>query len=358
MRLLFITRKFPPSVGGMQRLSFELAAELSKHTPTTVIAWGRSQRQLPYFLPYAFFKAAYLIQRGKVDHVHLGDGLLAPMGFLLKCLFRKSTTCTVAGLDITFKSRLYQLVVPRCLARLDKITCISNATMRECLQRGVPKHKCTVIPIGVHADTFQIEARREDLEGMVGRVLGNRLVIVTAGRLVKRKGVSWFIENVVPVLTPDLLYLVVGDGPERTRIEQIIESLRLQDRVMLLGKVSDHDLKVIYNTADMFIMPNIPVAGDIEGFGIVALEAASAGLPVIASDLEGIRDAVLDGQTGCLVTPQSVSAFEVAIKKHVGIGAQGRQGIRQAVERSYSWPAIGARYMVALRSAHDQVATT
>jgi glycosyltransferase involved in cell wall biosynthesis len=356
VKLLFITRKYPPSVGGMEMLSYQVAREFARRADATVIAWGGSRKALPAFLPYAFLKALYLARRGTVDHIHLGDALLAPLGLALKLLTRRRTTATACGLDVTWNPAPYQAVVPRCLARLDRIICISDATMEECVRRGVPRRKCVVIPIGVHSEDFASDASRDTLSDLVGRDVRGKTVLVTVGRLVRRKGVSWFLENVVPRLGEDIVYLVAGDGPERAEITGLVESLGLRDRVLLLGRVPDRDLRVIYNTADVFVMPNRPVPGDMEGFGIVAIEASSAGLPVVAADLEGIRAAVVEGATGSLVPPESPEDFAAAIRRWSGVSAAERERIRRTTAERYDWDVIGERYMEEIAAVHPPAA--
>lgn len=356
MKLLFITRKYPPSVGGMQMLSFQVAREFARHTDTRVIAWGGSQKALPFFLPYALLKALYLVHRGRVDHIHLGDALLASLGVVLKVLTGTRTTATTHGLDVTFGLAPYQAIVPRCLAHLDRVVCVSDATLEECVRRGVPRHKCAVIPNGVHPEDFASDASPVALHDLAGTDLRGKTVLVTVGRLVRRKGVSWFVENVIPRLSADVVYLVAGDGPERAEIAGLVESLGLRDRVLLLGRVRDRDLRVIYNTADVFVMPNRPVPGDMEGFGIVAIEASSAGLPVVAADLEGIRAAVVDGTTGSLVPPESPGEFVAAIRRWSGIPAAERERIRRTTADRYDWDVIGARYMEELAGVHPPAA--
>ncbi|MGH7204355.1 MAG: hypothetical protein ACREHC_07965, partial [Candidatus Levyibacteriota bacterium] len=99
--MLFITRKYPPMIGGLEQLSYALAKEFKRNTNTTLITWGKSQKYLPFFLPFAFLKTVYLIPTKKITHLHLGDALLAPLGLLLKYMFGIKTSVTVAGLDIT-----------------------------------------------------------------------------------------------------------------------------------------------------------------------------------------------------------------------------------------------------------------
>lgn len=347
MNLLYITRKYPPMVGGLEKLSFALAKEFSKNVPTTLITWGKSQKYLPYFIPLAFFKALILIPSKKIDHIHIGDGLLSPLGLLLKTLFGIKTSITIAGLDITFNFPGYQQIVPKCVAKLDKIICISSATLEECIKRGIPREKCVVIPCGVYPEDWVVKATRKDLETIVKRNIKNKKVLITVGRLVKRKGVYWLIENVLPHLGKNILYLVIGGGPEKDRLQVLIHSLKLKDKVILLGKISDEQLKIIYKTADMFVMPNIKVDNNIEGFGIVAVEASATGLPVIASDMEGISSAVIDGKTGKLIKSADTKAF---IKTISATSMFNKNKVAEITKRNYSWEEIGKKHITSFNT--------
>jgi glycosyltransferase involved in cell wall biosynthesis len=346
MKLLFITRKYPPMVGGMEKLSFALAKEFTKNTDTTLITWGKSQKYLPYFLISAFFKALYFIPTKKINHIHLGDALLSPLGIILKYIFGIKTTVTVAGLDITFNFPGYQLLIPLCVAQLDKIVCISNATRDECIKRGIPKSKIIVIPCGVYPNDYIEKAHRSDLSNMLKFSTDKIKVLVTVGRLVERKGVYWFIKNVLPQINTNYIYLVIGDGQEKNRIEKLIKDKKLQNNVLILGKISHEKLKLIYNTADLFIMPNITVDHTMEGFGIVAIEASVTGLPVIAAKTEGIQDAVIDGKTGELIESMDAQGFAQEIKhtKHFD-----RKTVSVITQKNYSWESIGKLYMQQLQ---------
>jgi phosphatidylinositol alpha-1,6-mannosyltransferase len=137
--ILFITRKYPPSIGGAQKFSYDFAVHLGKLTHLEVVAWGRSNLGLPIFLMYALFYAIYLIQRKNVRLVHLGDGLLSPLGVVLKLLYQIPITITVLGLDVTYSNRIYQWIIPKCLKKLDKVFCISQETKGECISRNILK---------------------------------------------------------------------------------------------------------------------------------------------------------------------------------------------------------------------------
>ncbi len=342
INLLFITRKFPPQVGGMENLSWALSKEFSKLANLTTISWGGSQFYLPFFLVYAFLSSFYLIPTKKITHIHLGDALLSPLGVMFKFIFRVKVTTTVCGLDITFKLPPYQAIIPWFVSKLDKVICISASTKDECVKRGIGEEKCVVIPCGVYGGEFTTKASQVDLEKFVGSSFKDEKIIITVGRLVKRKGVFWFIKNVFPRLSKNYIYLVIGDGQQMQSLHSLVKKLYLTDRVHLMGKVSFDELKTIYNTANMFVMPNIKVNGDMEGFGIVALEASSCGLPVIASNLEGIASAIVNNGNGLLVEPKNVNSFLRGIKLAKTLS---RNKVKEFTNKNFAWEKIARNYI-------------
>ena len=148
-------------------------------------------------------------------------------------------------------------------------------------------------------------------------------ILLTVGRLVPRKGVKWFVEHVMAKLPENVVYAIAGTGPDEQAIRDSIRAIgSAGTRVRLLGRVDDETRTALYTGADIFVMPNLPVGGDMEGFGLVALEAATAGALVVASDLEGIRDAVLEDETGVLCPSGDAECFVARITTLLGDDAE------------------------------------
>ena len=335
-------------MGGLEEYSYNLIREFESRESTCKITLSKSIKHLIWFLPYSFFKALYLIRKYSIQSVHLCDGLLSPVGLLLKLLTGAKVTVTIHGLDITYDNPLYQMLIPWCIASLDKVVCVSRSTRDECVRRIIPCPNCTVIPNGIRPDQLYLQQPRNrlrrKLENLTGLSLENKRVLFTIGHLVKRKGVAWFVENVMPRLKGSYLYVVAGEGAERRTIQKIVDRYNLQDRVLLLGEVSDENRNIIYNASDIFIMPNITVPGDVEGFGIVALEAGSCGLPVVTSNIQGLRDAVINGKTGYLVEEGDVEGF---VEKIEGMNLDKDQ-IREIVNSKFNWSRISAQYQASV----------
>ena len=343
-RFLFITRNYPPKIGGLEAYSYNLIREFELHNQTHKITLSKSNLHLFWFFPFCFIKALIICWKHRIAHIHLCDALLSPIGVLLKILTRARISVSVVGLDITYPNMFYQILVPRCVRLMDRIICISRATRDECTLRGIPYNRSSVIPIGINPNDAYLPLAKDDLQRKLEEIthipLQNQRVLVTVGRLVRRKGVAWFVEHVMPHLNSKYLYLIVGAGPEKDRIRKLVRRYHLEDHVLMLGQRSNADRNIIFNAADMFIMPNITVPGDVEGFGIVALEAGSCGLPVVASNIQGIRDAVLDGKTGILVEEQNVDDFVNAIHS---LNLEKEQ-IRATVMATFDWSRIYEQY--------------
>src|SRR5437762_3307765 len=151
MKVLFITRKYPPMVGGMEALSYFLTTGFPE--PKKIVSLGRSQLHLFWFLPYALLRAA--VTSPFYDVVHLGDPLLAVVGVVPRFLFRRPVMVTVHGLDITFESKLYQWY-SRHFLHASAYLAISESTREIAEKRGL--HPVSVVPVGV-SDKFFALAR-------------------------------------------------------------------------------------------------------------------------------------------------------------------------------------------------------
>jgi glycosyltransferase involved in cell wall biosynthesis len=400
MKLLCISRKYPPSIGGMQRMNYEVIHRLAAATDAIVIKWGGSQLYLLFFIYWALIRSLLLLpKRKRPDVIYLGDALLSPLGFTLKKILRRPVAVTAHGRDLTFRFPLYRRKIGFSLRRLDLVIGVSRHTTELCRDMGVPPERCVTINNGVNPEEHvptpeDISAAREWLKeqklvmpqlyggdspspcpslgklgtsfppGGEGKISGaeeargfgpDRPIIMTVGRLVKRKGIARFISEIFPLLTasfPKLLYIVVGEGKERKSIEKAITEHRFGGNVLLAGRLPHHLVRGLMGISKVFVMPNIAVPGDVEGFGIAALEAGCAGLPVIASDLEGIRDAVTDGENGFLIPPGNPRRFAAAIEMLLTNERKRQEAgerARKFTAEHYSWDTSARRYLQELQ---------
>lgn len=304
----FVTRKYPPSVGGMERLSWEVTTRLARRRPVSIVAMRRSAFGLPGFIACAALRVLAACVRHRISLLHVGDPVLAPLAAIARA-FRVPSVVTIHGLDITYPHPMYRLYRRSFLRGFDAYVCISDAARKAAIDAGVPDERIRIIGIGI-----DVPAQRAP---PIARS-GDRLLYV--GRLIERKGLAWFVREVLPRLAParpSLRLSIVGEGPQRDAIEATARAVGVSDRLIWHGAASDDVKADELACATICIVPNVRVDGDIEGFGIVALEAAAAGCWVVAANIEGLADAVVDRRSGTLVPSRDAQAWVQAIDERL-----------------------------------------
>ena len=221
----------------------------------------------------------------------------------------------------------------------DQVVAISSATAREITN---------VVPVSVRVIPYTVGFPETAAGPSLPRA-GDSFLILFVGSLVERKGVRYLIDA-LPLLPAQLhaKLVIIGDGAERSRLEAQVRARGLQHLVEVRGRVAEQELRRAYAAASVLVLPAIVDArGDTEGLGVVLLEAMSYGVPVIGSDLGGITDIVVDGQTGLLVPPQDSAALAAALERLATdrdlarrLGEAGAGHVR----RHFSWPAIIAQW--------------
>jgi glycosyltransferase involved in cell wall biosynthesis len=337
--ILFVTRKYPPIYGGMEKYSYDFYTTLSERTSATLLANKRGNK----FLPIFFLKSAwYLAVHGhKYKTIHFGDALLSPLVIIAKWRSSAKVVVTAHGLDVTYANPAYQTMLKRSLKHADLVICVSNYTKDEVRKRAAVR--TAVLPNGLRKNA-QVRSSAK-LERVLGTIK-NRKLLISVGRLVPRKGMLWFVRSVMPLLPERYLLVIAGNGPEQEKIVSAIKELGLERKVKLLNKLSEDAKIALYSRGEWFVMPNVRVEGNPEGFGIVLLEAASCGLPALASRVDGIPDAVIEGETGYLLKSRDAKAFAAAI-----LGKKRPKGAAAVVVKKFSWNVIIAQYLKILREA-------
>ncbi len=259
----------------------------------------------------------------QIDVVHCGvllpDGMT---GWLLNQTLGKPYIIYAYGKEILenqldIKNRkLMELIINNA----SLVVSISQYTEDLLKDFGVPEHKLRKILPGIDSNKWLTDVSLEKITQFKQKYkLENKSVILTVARLIERKGHDKVIEAMPQILAqfPDTVYLIVGEGKERSRLEKLRDQLGLENHIIFTGEVSDEDLLAYYKLGTVFAMISRqpPGSHEVEGFGIVYLEANISGLPVVAGKSGGIPDAVLDGKTGYLVDPFSSEEVGNAIIK-------------------------------------------
>ena len=330
LRVLVITRNLPPLVGGMERLLHNLVLGLAEYADVTAIGPRGCKEQLPEniqvletseklvpFLLCSTLLALRACQKTRFNIAIGGSGLIAPTLRILAGAYKLETIVYLHGLDLVLDSALYQRIFVPCITLIDKIIVNSRNTERLAVGKGVDPQRVNVI----HPGTFITD--RPD-EAAVRQFRAHHKirftkVMIFVGRITRRKGLSLFIERSLPLILrsqPESGLLIVGDNPkdslnqlgEAERVLSIISEHEFEDRVLFLGRLSDSDLETCYALADVQVFPLTEVFGDVEGFGMVAIEAAALGTPTVAFDTGGVGDAITPGN-GKLVSPGRYDEF-------------------------------------------------
>jgi len=269
--------------------------------------------QLPKALPQLVSAAGTIIS-GEYDCLHCGD--LFPQAFngiFLRKIFHLPLIIFCHGDEISqTDKRRYQPRVRNLIYRnADAIIAANQFAYERLVRIGIPEARIHKLTPGVDLEDFHPGPRNPELIERYG--LAGKKVLLTVARLVPRKGHRIVLQSLPKILreTPNLKYLVVGEGPEKARLEEMVRELGLSDVVTFVGDVVHGQIREFYNLCDAFIMVNrVDAGGDVESFGMVFTEANAMGKPVVGGRSGGTVEAVLEGETGFLVDPDS--ADEVA----------------------------------------------
>jgi len=213
---------------------------------------------------------------------------------------------------------------------------------------SVDKAKIRVVTNGVDTQKFAPVNGSETIKRQIG--VGNRQCVLFVGRLIPRKGLHFLVEAAKQIIKErsDTAFVIVGSGPLKNHLIAQLEKLNLADSFVFLGDVSEKALAALYNCADVFAFPSIQ-----EGLGIALLEAQATAKPVVAFDVGGVREAVLDRETGFLVKPSSRELADALLRllSDKPLREQmGRKG-RAFVARSFSWNICAEKMLRVYREA-------
>lgn len=367
LRILFISRAYPPIFGGIENQNYGIAQALSRITPTTIIANKHGKRALAWFLPYALIKMLFLLPRH--DIVLFGDGVLAPLCRMGKIFYpHKKFASIIHGLDITYArkqslmGKIYRRINIPALRACDKLIAVGMHTINEAVRFEIDRDKCVFIPNGIDPEEHFEPHTRDELARLLNKDLADKKVILRMGRFVPHKGVAWFIDNVMPHLPQNIIFVAMGGAVSNTTMgdhnvlplaQEMIAKHHLQDRVILLTNRSEHEKKILFNTVDLVVSPNIDIPGSMEGFGINAIETAVCERTVLVSNFQGLKDAIHDGKNGFLIEHENDALWQKKVcdllSDHFDRRSFGIQARKYTITH-FSWPHIAQKYYEALRT--------
>ncbi|MFI7251677.1 glycosyltransferase family 4 protein [Micromonospora chalcea] len=359
-RTLLITNDFPPRPGGIQSFVYNLAV---RQPPGSVVVYASSWRGAEKFdadqpfevvrertrvllpTPLIARRAARLARAYDCDTVWFGAA--APLGLLAAGLRRRSGIRRAVALTHGHEVGWAALPGARSALRrigrgMDVTTYLGEYTRTRLARVLDGLTELRRLAPGVDVDTYHPDVDGTKVRERLG--LADRPVVVCVSRLVPRKGQDMLIRALPEIRrrVPGAALLVVGGGPYRSTLEKLARQSGLEQDVVFTGSVPSADLPAHYAAGDVYAMPcRTRNRGlDVEGLGIVYLEAGAAGLPVVAGDSGGAPDAVRDGETGYVVGGRDVAQLADRVATLLAdrdlarqFGAAGRAW----VEREWRW---------------------
>lgn len=334
-RILIVTRNLPPLVGGMERLNWHMADELSRYADVHVVGPAEAEAQKPNnvgfspaplrplwrFLLQAAWQTIRQARTWKPDVILAGSGLTAPIALIAARLSGAKAAAYVHGLDISVNHPVYRYLWLPAIRRLDRVIANSNPTRELALEAGVKSQRIGIVYPGVSlpAEPQQPSSFRDKYQ------LGDGPILLSVGRLTTRKGLLEFVRHSLPTIAathPDVTLAIVGDTPDNSLhatvqskegLQNEANALGLSSNIRFIGLIPDGEpLSDAYRSSTVHVFPIRKIAGDPEGFGMVAIEAAAHGLPTVAFANGGVVDAVAQGRSGQLVEMDDYEAFAKA----------------------------------------------
>ena len=362
-RVLLVTRNFPPLWGGMERLNWHMADELSREYAVTVVGPAGAAAQAPdnvtvievplrplwRFLLLASWRSLRAARRSRPSVVLAGSGLTAPMVWLAARFSGARCGAYVHGLDVIATHPVYRLVWRPFLRRMDRIIANSRHTAGLARSAGVDPARIEIVHPGVTLPTLDPQARAR-FRARHG--LGEVPLLLSVGRLTARKGLAEFVAGVLPRIVaqrPDVHLVIVGDAPVDALYAQTQTPASIQaaanaagvgKHLHFLGARFGAELAEAFAGSDLHVFPVRALHNDPEGFGMVAVEAAAHGLPTVAYATGGVTDAVAEGESGALLAPGDDAGFVAATLRLLAQPIPPERG-RRFAER-FAWPWFGA----------------
>jgi phosphatidylinositol alpha-1,6-mannosyltransferase len=337
MSILLITIDYPPIEGGISTLARQLAEDLARTGEEIVVVAPRVGNEsfqsgpgpirihrFPFyragylrFFPMSILCARLVLRHGIRKIVAMNVGYGGVFSFLFSKMRPVEYVLFAYGFEfLKFRRSFLVSRIYRDIYRgAEKILAVSRHTAQALAAFGVESKRIEVSYPEIDAAAWE-KPRNVDSVARKYGVEGKRLIL-SASRLIRRKGHRLLLESLPPVFrtVPESICLIAGRGPERPDLIAQAEHLGLKEKILFPGFVPEDDLKALFHLASLFVLTPaaIGATGDEEGFGIVFLEAAACGLPAVAGRTGGVPEAVVENETGLLVSPESRAEVTEAI---------------------------------------------
>jgi N-acetyl-alpha-D-glucosaminyl L-malate synthase BshA len=299
--------------------------------------------QVPLFILAELYYAFKIIRKEKINGVHthwiVPSGLV---GAVCKIVFKKPFIISSHGSDLVpLMSKFFKYFGKFALNSCDICTVNSTATKDAVLDIHCHIKELKIIPMGIDLKLFNqnlISDIKKDYKI-------NSTMILTVGRISEEKGIEHMIKAVPFILKeiPEVKLVIIGDGPEKNRLEELVKNLNLTENIIFIGWILNNDLNKFYKSADIFVLPSLR-----EGMGVVLLEAMACGTPVIGSDIGGIKDMIKDGENGFLAVPgnpEDIAQKIIRLLSNEDLRQKFSDNGLKKVQEKFSWDVVNEKFV-------------
>lgn len=355
LKILILTTFYPPAKGGIQTYTYEIARNL-REMGNDVTVFAIASNGIKKLFSSSLFKiyknnnksSLKSLLSSKYDFILVSSWFpVAIFGVFLSYLCKSKLFISAHGNELLYPTKypFMNRLMKWCFNNAHKIFAVSSYTKQLLKNKGIANDKIIVIPNGTDPEYFNPEVSYEDI--IKKHRLEDKKIIFSVSRLVERKNFGKVIEILPDLLkeVPNAVYIIGGTGSMRENWEQIAKDNKVEDIVKFVGHIPEEELPKYYTMSDVFVMPSIEIEKncEIEGFGITFLEANACGTPVIGGRSGGIQDAIIDGETGLLVTPDSKDEIQdslISILKSPSYAKSLGGSGRKRVEEELNWKNI------------------
>jgi phosphatidylinositol alpha-1,6-mannosyltransferase len=392
-KILITTSTFPRWKGDSEPpFISDMAQALSRYFKVIVLApyakgakkketWGEVEiRRFSYFVPYKWQRLCYgggifanllksklnyllipflfffemiavirLVKKENIDLLYAN--FILPQGFvgaIVKRFIKIPVVINALGGDVGITNPVLRYFVKYSLKRANHVVALTHALRDEINKMKIGEIDITIMPLGVYSDLFSPGHRDEKIRHKY--VSNKDPLLLFVGRLVEKKGVSYLIKAFPEVLKKfdNSKLLIIGNGLLANDLKRLVQELNVTDSVYFEGDIDNKKLPQFYASADIFIGPSvIPESGDLEGQGVVFLEAMASGCCTIGTSIGGIPMSVVHEKSGLLVeqkNSQQISQAVIRILEDSILRNRLKQEGRNHVVNNFDWQVIARRY--------------